>query len=78
MSKTSCPAGCGKQFTSWWHAAAHADTEHAGWNEAPKARRQTWRTPYGFGEFIADVTYDEAYRYMGTIAARMAKQKENS
>ena len=57
MTKTLCPAGCGKKFITKEHAERHANAEHNDW-KIPKSRG--WATPHGFVDFREPVTYAEA------------------
>lgn len=59
MSKTLCPARCGKKFINAQCANAHADAVHPAWRN-PVIKRKGWMTPYGFADFKEPVTYEEA------------------
>ena len=72
--KTICPAGCGKKFISRECAESHADTAHPGWR-TPKQRG--WATPYGFGDWVNPITYEEACEQMKTATLEM-KWPKNS
>lgn len=72
MSKTLCPAGCGKKFISDVHAIAHADEFHSDWR-TPK--RKGWVTPYGFGDWKDPITYEEACEQMKALSDTMMKKK---
>ena len=67
MTKTLCPARCGKKFITAEHAVAHADAEHPDWR-TPKQRG--WATPHGFIDFRQPVTYAEACEVAAKIDAR--------
>lgn len=63
MSKTKCPANCGKVFISAEYAKSHADVAHPNWMEESK-KRKGWVTPYGFGDWSHPVTYEFACEEM--------------
>lgn len=73
MSKSLCPAGCGKKFISALTAHAHADQLHPGWDDPKNVKRKGWATPYGFGDWTHPITYDEACEQMKAIADALAK-----
>lgn len=70
MSKSLCPAGCGKKFISAEHAKSHADLEHDDWMTP---RRRGWATPYGFVDFTEPQTYEYAHSFMQRHSAGFAK-----
>jgi hypothetical protein len=56
MTKTNCPAGCGKRFIDAQSAENHMKDAHPVW--APKLKG--WTTPYGFADYQVPVTYAQA------------------
>lgn len=66
MSKTLCPANCGKKFVTEDAAHMHADEQHPDWR-TPK--RKGWATPYGFGDWSYPITYEDACERMKALAA---------
>lgn len=76
MSKTLCPAGCGKRFVSAEHAVNHANQAHGGWNDS-KSKRKGWATPYGFGDWTHPITYAEACEQMKKVSDSIVWPKTN-
>lgn len=60
MTKTACPAGCGKKFITANHAEKHADTSHPNWKTPKMPKAKGWATPFGFIDFGQPVTYEQA------------------
>ncbi len=60
MTKTLCPAGCGKKYITSEHAERHADADHPGWREPKQQKSRGWATPHGFVDFSTPVTYEHA------------------
>ena len=52
---------CNKKFINQGFLDKHIEKEHPSYNE-PKSKG--WATPYGFIDFSAPVTYDEACEVM--------------
>jgi hypothetical protein len=71
MSKTKCPAGCGKLFISTEHAKSHADLVHSDWMTP---RQKGWVTPYGFGDWSYPITYEQACEEMKAMSEDMFKK----
>lgn len=71
MSKTNCPAGCGKRFIDAQSADNHMKDMHADW-KGPA--RKGWVTPYGFADFDKPVTYDVACEEMKRIYENVLPQ----
>ena len=73
--KCLCPAGCGKKYISEQHAKAHADVEHAGWDDPKQRKSKGWATPHGFIDFMDPVTYEEACEIMEQVTAQFRKRE---
>ena len=75
MTKTKCPANCGKIFISYEHAKAHADAAHPDWMFDKKPleamKRKGWMTPHGFGDWDRPITYEQACAEMKAMAESM-------
>lgn len=63
MSKTLCPAGCGKKFLTAAQAAAHCVSSHPTY-QVGEIRKKGWATPYGFGDWKEPITYEDACEQM--------------
>src|SRR4051794_32795812 len=67
MSKTFCPASCGKKFMTPEQAAVHVVSNHPDYRVG-EVRRKGWATPYGFGDWKEPITYEEACNQMKQVA----------
>jgi len=67
MTKTICPAKCGKMFVNEEYAHKHADEAHPDWR-IPKAKG--WCTPYGFVDFSHPVSYEDACNQAKELSAK--------
>ncbi|PCI53843.1 MAG: hypothetical protein COB36_11430 [Alphaproteobacteria bacterium] len=75
MSKTLCPAGCGKKFTTKEFSEKHADAAHGKDWRIPK--QKGWATPYGFIDFGNPVTYEYALKASKEMADSFKELRES-